>query len=459
MNIPEISQKKLDVDQAWKIACENIRLYMSKREFASWFGNTYLAKVDNGIAEISCDSSYKREWIESYHKSLVRKALLSATGQNFELVFSIRKNPSKEVSKSNDNEFGLFSLPTKNDGKEVKLRRSQLNPKYLFSNFIVGAHNKLAFAVAQAVVDDLGKAYNPVFYYGPTGVGKTHLMQAIGNEVLEKHPDTKIMYVPIEQLLNEFVDSIKTRTNEAFRKKYREVDLLIIDDIQFIETYPKTQEEIFNTFNALYQSNKQIILASDRPPKEIKNLIDRLRSRFEGGMVADIQAPDLETRLAILQQLTQSSGVKVENEILEMIAKNIESNVRELEGAVTKIVSMTKLGDIPNPEKVAKMLQFDIESKRRRIKPERVIEAVCEVFDVTVKEIKSKSRTAYLALARQVIMYLLREELQLPLEKVAREVNRKDHTTVIHACEKIGELVRENGRTGEKILKCKEYLA
>lgn len=451
-----------NVDEIWKIASENIRLYISKREYDSWFKNLYLSKIENGIAELSCEQSFQREWLEMYHRSVIRKAMLSASGQELELVFSVRSALRKtNIADTipNPNEISIFQMPTRNDDFEEKARRAQLNPKYLFQSFVVGAHNKLAYAVAEAIVADLGRAYNPVFYYGPTGVGKTHLMQSIGNEILEKSPGKKVMYVPIEQFLNELIEAIRTKAREQFRKKYREIDLLIIDDVQFVETYEITQEELFNTFNSLYLANKQIILAADRPPREIRNLTDRLRSRFEGGMVADIQAPDMETRIAILQHLSEEKGIKVDRNILELVAKNIESNVRELEGAITKIISMTKLGSTPNEENIAKMLQFDIDSKRRRMKPEKVIDAVCKIFEVTTKDIKGKSRTAYLALARQVIMYLLREELSLPLEKVAREVNRSDHTTVIHACEKIKELLRTDLKLKERMEQCKALLA
>lgn len=456
----ENTQVSFNLDDVWKIASENIRLYVSKREFDSWFKGVYIEKIENGMAEISCDQGFKREWLETYHRGLIKRSLLSATGQNLEIVISVRSSIKKNSreQEGNGNVVSIFQMPQKSENSQERSRRSQLNPKYIFNSFVVGAHNKLAHAVAEAVVAELGTAYNPVFIYGPTGVGKTHLMQSIGNEVLERYPDKKVMYVSIEQFLNELIESIRSKNKDTFRKKYREIDLLIIDDIQFVETYELTQEELFNTFNALYMANKQIIIASDRPPKDIKNLTSRLRSRFEGGMVADIQAPDMETRIAILQHLSEEKGITIEPQILELIAKNIESNVRELEGAVTKIVSLTKLGHQSTPEDIARMLQFDIESKRRRISPTKVIDAVCEVFDLTPKEIKGKGRTAYIALARQVIMFILREELSLPLEKVAKEVNRKDHTTVIHACEKISEMIEKDSRFKDRIEKCKKIL-
>lgn len=457
----QVNTNSINVDDIWKSATEAIRLYISKREFDSWFKGVYLEKIENGIAELSTDQAYKREWIESYHRAMVKKVLENITGIKYEIVITLRTS-NKQKIKGVDESTGtisLFQLPVKGEDKEGRVRNAQLNPKYLFSNFIVGAHNKLAHAVAEAIVDDPGKAYNPVFFYGPTGVGKTHLMQSIGNEFLDRYPNKKAVYASSEQFLNEMIEAIRKKTNDVFRKKYRDIDLLIIDDVQFVETYEKTQTELFNTFNTLYLANKQIILAADRPPKEIKNLTDRLRSRFEGGMVADIQAPDFETRIAILRSITEEKGITIDREILELVAKNIESNVRELEGAITKIISMTKLGHDSSLDDVARMLQFDIDSRRKRIRPERVIGVVCEIFDVTQKEIKGNSRTAYLALARQVVMYILRSELELPLEKIAREVNRKDHTTVIHACEKISLLIKNDKRFSERYDKCKALLA
>lgn len=465
---PEISSstpiggQNYNLEEIWKIVLENARLYISPKDFNAWIKPVKLEKIENGIAEISCDQMYAREWIETNHKALLRRAFLTATDQNLELAITIRSSvrrskpaQDEDYSQEQTEQRDIFTQGDENK-REAKLRSAQINPKYLFSNFIVGAHNRLAHAVAEAVATDLGTAYNPVFFYGPTGVGKTHLMQAIGNEAFKN--GKKVVYVSIEQFLNELIDAIRTKSGDAFRKKYRAIDLLIIDDVQFMETYPKTQEELFHTFNALHQANKQIVLASDRPPREINNITDRLRSRFEGGMVADIQAPDFETRCAILKQLTEQAGVQFEHEIIEMIAKNIESNVRELEGAVTKITSLRRIGAEITHEEVAKMLQVDIESKRKRIKPEMILKVVAEVFDVTAKEIKGSRRTAYVALARQVCMYLLREELGLPLEKVAREVNRKDHTTVLHACEKVGEMINSNERVKIKVEKCKEML-
>ncbi len=458
----DISQVQFDVDEIWKIVLENIRMYVSQRDFATWFKHAYLEKIENGVAEISVASNFQREWIESHNRAFIKKTLLQITGQNLEVMISINSELNAQIQKAKAEVYrggtGLSIFDTNNvslGDKREAIKKAQLNPKYIFTNFIVGSHNQMAHAVAEAVASEPGVAYNPVFYYGPTGVGKTHLMQAIGNEVITRFPDKKVLYISIEQFLNEMVEAIRTNTNETFRKKYRAFDVLIIDDMQFIETYHKTQEELFHTFNTLYQANKQIIMAADRPPREIKNLTDRLRSRFEGGMVMDILAPDYETRMAILKQLSSENQIEIPKDVLELVAKNIENNVRELEGAATKVISMVKFGKEVTLETVSKSLQIDLESKRKRIKPEKVLESVSKIFDVSIKDIKGNARPAYVALARQTVMFLLRTELGLQLEKVALEVKRKDHTTVLHACDKIEKLMEKDSSFKDKVLQCK----
>ena len=416
--------------------------------------------------QFTCDTEYKREKILRDYKASIKQALRKASGLNYEVEMNIKTSTNsnkKDRYEYHDPKEGesldLFSSSQKQKERFLKsIEDSNLNPRYLFSNFIVGKSNELAEAVAEAVSNDLGNAYNPVFFYGNSGLGKTHLMQAIGNEVLKQDSSKKVVYTTTETFLNEMVDAIKTKRNDDFRNKYRTVDLLMIDDVQFVEMFPRTQEELFHTFNALYDSNKQIILASDRPPKEIKNITERLRTRFQGGMVADIQPPDYETRLAILQQSLEEKKLSIPEEHLEMIAKNIESNIRELEGALTKVSSLYRIGLNPNEEEVAKILQVDLDSKRKKITSSKVISTVSEVFDVKPSDIKGSRRTAYVAQCRQVVMYILRKELQLPLERVAKEVNRKDHTTVLHAYDKIEELVTKDNRFGERVDKCIQLL-
>ena len=454
------TQEDVNTDEVWKMTKEHLKLMLGNRVFLSLFNDVYIENIGNGIVQFSCDSEFKKEKILRDYKASLRQALKKVTGANYEIEINVQRKVEEkggyEYHDPTENKtMDLFSESKKEqETLEKKTAEAHLNPKYLFSNFVVGKSNELAEAVAEAVVKDLGNAYNPVFFYGNSGLGKTHLMQAIGNEVLKNDPTKKVVYIPIEQFLNEMVDSIKTKRNEDFRNKYRTVDLLIIDDVQFVEEFPRTQEELFHTFNALYQTNKQIVLASDRSPQEIKNITDRLRTRFMGGMVADIQPPDYETRLAILKQNLEEKDAKIPEEYLELIAKNIESDIRQLEGALTKVVSLYKLGLKPTEEDVAKMLQIDLDSKRKKITPAKVISAVSEVFDVKPSEIKGNRRTAYVAQCRQVVMYILRKELELPLERVAREVNRKDHTTVIHAYEKIEKKEQEDAIFREKLDSC-----
>jgi len=462
-------EQKVDIDDVWKIVSENLRMVLDKVEYKSWFGDTYLEEISNGVAIFSCTSEFKKGTIQRDFKNLLQRCLLKATGQNLQIDFLIKASVKEEKIKNryefvNSNgqnvNIDLFSS-SENEKRKLDnaISFAKLNPKYTFDSFVVSTHNRLAEAVAQAVVNDLGKAHNPVFFYGNTGVGKTHLMQAIGNEVLKNNPNKKVVYVSIEQFLNEMIEAIRTKRNENFRSKYREVDLLIIDDVQFVETYPKTQEELFHTFNSLYQANKQIVLASDRPPKEIKNIADRLRSRFEGGMVADLQMPDYETRIAILKQSMVEKNFIIADEYIDLIAKNIETSVRELEGALNKVITLMKLGEKPSYDDIVRILQLDIDSKRLRITPQKVIKSVSNVFDVPISDIKGNRRTAYVALSRQVVMYILRKELNLPLERVAKEVNRKDHTTVIHAYKQISEKIEKDSSLAEKIELCKRELA
>lgn len=463
--LEENSSEISDIDSLWKSIKEQLRLYISETHFKSWYTNVFLERIEAGVAEISCDTVYKKEWIDTNNRSILKRILLNTTGQNLDIAITLRNTNTSEISKSEtpkkkkERVYEYYNPNGENEEPSIfhpVNPKNILNPRYTFTNFIIGSGNQLAYAVAEAVSTAPGTVYNPVFYYGGTGVGKTHLMLAIGNKILENIPNKKVVYCSIETFLNELIESIRSKKNEEFRKKYREVDCLIIDDIQFIGNYPKTQEEIFNTFNTLHMANKQIIMASDRLPREIPNITDRLKSRFEGGMVVDIQPPDFETRIAILQQKGEQSKIHIPMEIIEFIAENIHSNIRELEGAMTKVISIASYTrTMPTINEISSMLQVDIESKRQKYKPKKIISIVAQEFGIDSKDLLSSKRTAGIALARQVVMFILRDELKLPLEKVAEEVNRKDHTTVIHACEKVIDLYKNNINFRERVDKCK----
>ena len=468
LNSEENLDQDFNTDDIWKIVTENLKMILDRVEYDSWFDGTYLEKIQNGVAVISCSNEFKRQTILRDYNKFLQSCLTKATGQNLQVEITVKTDNTKteryKFVKEDNQTTNLFSgIEGEKRKYEEASKNANLNPRYTFDTFIIGASNRLAEAVAQSIVSDIesgggAKTYNPVFYYGKSGVGKTHLMQAIGNEVIKKDPSKKVVYTPIEQFLNEMIETIRTKKNEDFRNKYRRVDLLIIDDIQFVEAYPKTQEELFHTFNALYQANKQIILASDRAPKDIKNITDRLRTRFEGGMVCDIQPPEYETRLAILKQITIDKGIPVSEDILDLIAKNIESSVRELEGALNKVFTLIKLGMSPSYDDVARFLQIDIESKRKRVSPEKVINVVSEVFGVPVKMIKGSKRTSDIVRARQASMYILRTQLKLPLCTIASTVGRKDHTTVMYACEIIEKGIQEDSSLAEKLERCRTLL-
>lgn len=459
-----------DNEEIWKIVTENLRLVLDRVEYESWFADTYLEKIQNGVATLSCSNEFKRETILKDYNKFLQSCLTKATGQNLQIDILIKKDKKKKkpverykfVGKAEKPVIDLFTQMEGDKRKYIEnIQNANLNPRYTFDSFVIGPNNRLAEAVAQSVVSDMDsevKSYNPVFYYGNSGVGKTHLMQAIGNEVLKQNPNSKVIYVSIEQFLNEMIESIRSKKNEEFRNRYRDVDLLIIDDIQFVEDYPKTQEELFHTFNTLYQTNKQIILASDRAPKEIKNITDRLRTRFEGGMVSDIQPPDYETRFAILKQIMTEKRVDIPDIYLDLISKNIKNSVREIEGALNKVITLAKLGELPSYEDVAKFLQVDIDSKKKKATPEKVVKIVSETFNIPIKELKSPKRTAIVATVRQVAMYLLRTELEMPLLDVAAAVGRKDHTTVMHACDAIEEKMEDDWTLAEKIEICRKEI-
>ena len=329
------------------------------------------------------------------------------------------------------------------NGKEMHLvapgDRSSLNPKYTFDTFVTGGSNRFAHAAAMAVAKDPGKAYNPFFMYGGVGLGKTHLMHAIGNAVLEKHPEMRVLYVSSEQFTNEIIRAIQEGRPETFRQKYRTIDVLMVDDIQFISGKVSTQEEFFNTFNALHVADKQIIISSDRPPREVQKLEDRLRSRFEGGLITDIQAPDLETRIAILKNKAILDHVDVPNDVMVFIASRIDTNIRELEGALTRVVAYASLTrQSVTTEVVAEALK-DVfpNNQTKEITLEIIQEIVAQYFKIRVDELQSKKRTREIALPRQIAMYLCRELTDTSLPQIGKFFGGRDHTTVLHAYDKI----------------------
>lgn len=433
-----------NLEEIWKITLAQIEVKLdSPAHFKTWFKDTSLLDLKGNQAIIGVKNSYSTDWLKKRHNHLICETLSYVYGQKVSAKYQIDGNlanlPTPKVT-ANEliKEAPIFGIPDQQNVLSKKLQESGLNPKYSFESYIVGPSNKLAHAAAIGVAKNPGEAYNPLFIYGKTGLGKTHLAQAVGRYVLEQDLDKKIYYASSEGFLNDMVKSIRQGKNMEFRQKYRTLDLLIIDDIQFLSKWQETQNEFFNTFNVLYNDHKQIILISDRPPEMIEKIEDRLRSRFQGGMIADVSRPNFETRLAIIQIKAKELAIDLPSRIIELIAKLVTDNIRELEGALQKIALYSSMKDTPlSDEEISRILGRDKKSRQEKIKPVQVIKKIAKEFNLSVKEIKGPRRTADLAFARQVCMYILREEFGYKLEDIAEMLERKDHTTVIHALDKI----------------------
>lgn len=385
-------------------------------------------------------------YIKKKYSFLLKISIEEITGFKCEIKFVAADQIKREASKTNQ------LIKKKNTADQVAMQNANLNPKYTFESFVVGANNNLAHAASLAVAESPGEIYNPLFIYGGVGLGKTHLMHSIANFILKNNPKAKILYVTSEKFTNELIDAIRNKNNIStteFREKYRNNDVLLIDDIQFIIGKESTQEEFFHTFNALYEAKKQIIISSDKPPKEIETLEERLRSRFEWGLTVDIQSPDYETRMAILRKKEEMEGYNIDNEVIKYIATNIKSNIRELEGALTKIVALSKLKlhnnqdiDIALAEEALKDIVTP--GDKREITPEYVIQVVADHFNLTILDIVSQKRTKEVVYPRQIVMYLCRNIMGTPLQTIGKCLGGRDHTTIIHGSDKIASDMENN---------------
>ncbi|EKE06638.1 MAG: hypothetical protein ACD_18C00311G0005 [uncultured bacterium] len=431
--------------EIWQAVLAEFELTLSKANFTTWFKNTGIANYDDGKAMICVPNTFTKSWLEKKHHSQIIKILERVTGKPIKKVDYVVEN----IKNIKNEECKLSGQPPQistitnplynNQRKNTLVQQFGLNPKYTFETFVVGKGNELAHAASQAVARRPGESYNPLFIYGGVGLGKTHLIQAIGHTMLEANPQTKILYVSSEKFTNEFVSSVKEGRAKEFKDRYRNVDLLLIDDIQFIGGKEQTQEEFFHTFNELHQQGKQVVLTSDRPPKAIPALEDRLKSRFEWGMIADISAPDFETRLAILQKKAQEKDFKIDEKMIQFIATQVQNNIRELEGALNKIIAYHELKNIiPTEETLKQVLSsFAEQSMKRSLTPREVVNVVASYFDISIEDVLGKSREKKLAFPRQIIMYLLREELKLSYPNIGDELGGRDHTTAMHAHTKI----------------------
>lgn len=435
----------VDHEQFWRAVLGNLEVSLSKPNFTTWFKNTSILNSSDKDLTIGVPNTFTKEWLhKKYHQNIIK----AVRGINPDI-----REVKYEISSSSKEKTQAATRPTQKLAKTTPVvvdlnnssqNNSSLNPKYNFDNFIVGGTNELAHAAAIAITNKPTLSYNPLFIYGGVGLGKTHLMQAVGNKFLSINPNQKVLYVSSERFTNEFILSIKDGRTHDFKKRYRTVDLLLVDDIQLLAGKEQTQEEFFHTFNALYNANKQVILTSDRPPKEIPSIQDRLISRFGGGMVADVQAPNLETRIAILNSKVKEKNYELSPEVISFIATNIESNIRELEGALNRIIVFSQINNTqPTLEKTKDVLSSLIsQPKKRGLTPKKIMEAAAVYYDVTVEDLVKQSRKKEFVKPRQIAMYLIRKELETSLPSIGEFFGGRDHTTVIHAVEKVGKIVK-----------------
>jgi len=457
----------MDLHELWKAALGEIGLQISKANYKTWLANTSIADKKNGVVIIAVPNSFTKEWLENkYHKFILR-SLRNIESEIKEVTYQIKPNYIKEElkDKKQTKEDELI-IHKQLDFAELNVDvETNLNPRYTFDNFIVGPSNELAHAAASAIVKNLGNKYNPLFIYGGVGLGKTHLIQAIGNAVKKENRNKKIKYVTSERFTSEVITTLRSgslRPNDIddFKKRWREIDLLIIDDIQFLSGKEKTQDEFFHTFNALYDAGKQIIISSDRPPKSIQTLEERLRSRFEGGMIADISYPDLETRITILKTKANEKGFDFSYDIFEYIALNIKKNVRELEGALNRLIASNLNADKKdlNLTEVKKALNIIVNTPKKSTNFKNIIKAVAEFYDISEKELLERSRKKEIVKPRQIIMYLLREELKSSFPFIGLKIGGRDHTTAIHACDKIKKEIESDQNFNDEINMIREKL-
>lgn len=458
-----------DNKQLWEAVLGALEVSISKANFTTWFRSTSILESNNGEVVIGVPNTFTKEWMENkYHKE-ISQAITNITRQPVRRIsFVIGKGPKQGAQEGDQNLTIHTNTPNlapstvlreeieqavRHERQDTLDPTTNLNAKYTFESYIIGPNNELAAAACRAVAVNPGGAYNPLYIYGSVGLGKTHLMQSIGNEVLKRSPNKKIQYVTCERFTNEMVEAIGKHKMEQFKNSYRDVDVLILDDVQFISGKEKTQEEFFHTFNTLYESNKQIVLSSDRPPKAIQTLEERLRSRFEGGMIADIGSPDLETRMAILREKSTVFGVNFNDDIISYIAANIQNNIRELEGALKRVIASIELSNkTPTLDAVKEILASIIQTpKKRALLPRQVVETVASFYDLPIEDLKGKSRKKETVVPRQIVMYLLREEIKSSYPMIGRELGGRDHTTAMHACQKIEKQVEKDESLAQEI--------
>jgi len=452
-------------DQVWQAALGQLQLEIPKGTFDTWMRGTTLLGQEDGAYIVGVHNAYAKDWLENRLQGTVERTLSGVTGRAVDVRFVVSASASHNAN-GNGNGNGhsretaqealfaaLESAPAETGGSAVSIA---LNPKYNFQTFVVGPSNRLAHAASLAAAENPAKAYNPLFIYGGVGLGKTHLLQAVGNAC--RISGLVVLYVSSEEFTNDLINAIRNHTTESFRDKYRSIDVLLIDDIQFIAGKESTQEEFFHTFNTLHGHDKQLVMTSDRPPKAMVTLEERLRSRFEWGLTVDIQPPDLETRQAILRSKAERAQRQVDDAIIELIARRVQSNIRELEGALTRVLAYAELIGQPLTMELAASALADLLPRQRTLTPPQIIVTVAGFYNVTSNDLLGPDRTKDIAQARQVAMYLIREETDASLPAVGDALGGRDHTTIMYGYKKIADMIERDDALRRQIIALRERL-
>lgn len=440
----------MNPDQVWQSVLAQLQLDMAKASFDTWVRDTYPLSYESGVLTVAVPNAYARDWLEGRLSSVVNRLLIGILNSNATVNFVVAQPSESAPSRAE------AATPGQDFELHPRQHHSALNPRYTFENFVVGSANRLAHAACQAVAEKPARAYNPLFVYGGVGLGKTHLLHAIGNSCHAR--GLNVLYVSSEEFTNEIINAIRTHTTQAFREKYRSADVLLVDDIQFIAGKESTQEEFFHTFNTLYGQDKQIIVSSDRPPKALVTLEERMRSRFEWGLAADIQPPDLETRLAILRAKAERTGRYVPDEILDSIGRRVQSNIRELEGALNRVIAFADLSGQMLTSQLVEVALADLLPQRQDIGPEKIVELVAREWKVSEDELLGRDRSQKVAEPRQVAMYLMRKETDASLPQIGEALGGRDHTTVMYAIEKISNQIETKADLRKRVISVKQQL-
>lgn len=437
----------MNAEQAWQATLSQLQSEMPKASFDTWVRSAELVRHDENTFVVGVHNAYARDWLDSRLNTTMTRILSGMMGSQQEVQFNVWH---KEIEAARTAEPAEVPTP------EPVRQNTNINPRYMFDNFVVGGSNRMAFAASQAVAESPARAYNPLFLYGGVGQGKTHLLHAIGNAALQR--GLSVLYVSSEEFANDLINSIRTHNTQAFRDRYRSIDVLLIDDIQFIAGKESTQEEFFHTFNTLHGQDKQIVMTSDRPPKAMVTLEERLRSRFEWGLTVDIQPADLEMRTAILRDKAERSQHQVPPEILDSIARQVQTNIRELEGALTRVLAYADLSNKPLTIDLVQVALADLLPQRSALEPRQVVRLVAAAFGLPLERLLGRDRTREVALPRQVAMYLLREEVNVSLPQIGEVLGGRDHTTVLYACEKVADMMERDDRLRRQVLQIREQL-